>query len=53
MGVFSIFPARASTAAGEVDALYAFLLVVGDRDDDAHLLLRLLLRRQVSPQESR
>jgi cytochrome c oxidase subunit II len=29
MGVFSIFPARASTSAGEVDALYAFLLVVG------------------------
>src|SRR5579862_3167465 len=29
MGVFSIFPARASTTAGEVDALYAFLLVVG------------------------
>ena len=29
MGVFSIFPERASTATGEVDALYAFLLVVG------------------------
>ena len=29
MGVFSIFPERASTGAGEVDALYAFLLVVG------------------------
>ena len=29
MGIFSIFPDRASTAAGEVDALYAFLLVVG------------------------
>src|SRR5262245_7889964 len=29
MGVFSIFPARASAAAGEVDALYTFLLVVG------------------------
>lgn len=29
MGVFSIFPARASAAAGEVDALYSFLLVVG------------------------
>ena len=29
MGIFSIFPARASTAAGEVDALYTFLLVVG------------------------
>jgi cytochrome c oxidase subunit II len=29
MGVFSIFPERASTAAGEVDALYGFLLVVG------------------------
>src|SRR5262249_40726924 len=29
MGVFSIFPARASTSASEVDALYAFLLVVG------------------------
>jgi hypothetical protein len=28
MGVFSIFPARASAAAGEVDALYGFLLVV-------------------------
>ncbi|MDP9112631.1 MAG: cytochrome c oxidase subunit II [Acidobacteriota bacterium] len=28
MGVFSIFPERASTTAGEVDALYAFLLVV-------------------------
>jgi len=28
MGVFSIFPERASSAAGEVDALYAFLLVV-------------------------
>jgi cytochrome c oxidase subunit 2 len=29
MGVFSIFPPRASAAAGEVDALYSFLLVVG------------------------
>ena len=29
MGTFAIFPARASTTAGEVDALYAFLLVVG------------------------
>src|SRR5579863_8195680 len=29
MGIFSIFPDRASTTAGEVDALYAFLLVVG------------------------
>ena len=29
MGVFSIFPSRASVAAGEVDALYTFLLVVG------------------------
>ena len=29
MGVFSIFPDRASTTAGEVDALYTFLLVVG------------------------
>lgn len=29
MGSFSIFPDRASTSAGEVDALYAFLLVVG------------------------
>ena len=28
MGVFSIFPDRASTSAGEVDALYTFLLVV-------------------------
>jgi len=28
MGVFSIFPERASTTAGEVDALYTFLLVV-------------------------
>ena len=28
-GHFSIFPARASTTAGEVDALYTFLLVVG------------------------
>ena len=25
MGVFSIFPPRASTTAGEVDALYTFL----------------------------
>ena len=29
MDGFSIFPPRASTSAGEVDALYAFLLVVG------------------------
>jgi cytochrome c oxidase subunit 2 len=29
MGSFSIFPERASTSAGEVDALYGFLLVVG------------------------
>jgi cytochrome c oxidase subunit 2 len=29
MGIFSIFPSRASAAAGEVDALYSFLLVVG------------------------
>ncbi len=29
MGIFSIFPDRASTTAGEVDALYGFLLVVG------------------------
>lgn len=29
MGSFSIFPPRASAAAGEVDALYGFLLVVG------------------------
>jgi cytochrome c oxidase subunit 2 len=29
MGIFSIFPDRASTTAGQVDALYAFLLVVG------------------------
>jgi cytochrome c oxidase subunit II len=29
MGAFSIFPERASTSAGEVDVLYAFLLVVG------------------------
>lgn len=29
MGVFSVFPVRASAAAGEVDALYTFLLVVG------------------------
>ncbi|WP_031500021.1 cytochrome c oxidase subunit II [Bryobacter aggregatus] len=29
MNVFSIFPERASTVAGEVDALYLFLLVVG------------------------
>jgi cytochrome c oxidase subunit 2 len=28
MGPFTIFPARASTAAGEIDALYAFLCVV-------------------------
>ena len=28
MGVFSLFPARASTAAGEVDHLYSFLIVV-------------------------
>ena len=28
MNVFSIFPARASTTAAEVDALYTFLLVV-------------------------
>src|SRR3954469_24788230 len=28
MSVFSIFPARASSTAGEVDALYSFLLVV-------------------------
>jgi cytochrome c oxidase subunit 2 len=27
--IFSIFPPRASTAAGEIDALYAFLLLVG------------------------
>ena len=29
MSIFSMFPDRASTAAGEVDALYGFLLVVG------------------------
>jgi len=29
MGNLSIFPARASTVAGEVDALYGFLLLVG------------------------
>ncbi len=29
MGSFSIFPERASTSAGEVDALYGFLLIVG------------------------
>ncbi len=29
MGTFSIFPPRASAGAGEVDALYSFLLVVG------------------------
>jgi cytochrome c oxidase subunit 2 len=29
MGGFSIFPERASTVAGEVDALYGFLLVIG------------------------
>ena len=29
MNGFSIFPVRASTTAGQVDALYAFLLVVG------------------------
>lgn len=29
MGAFSIFPPRASAGAGEVDALYAYLLVVG------------------------
>jgi cytochrome c oxidase subunit 2 len=29
MGDFSLFPARASTVAGEIDALYTFLLVVG------------------------
>ena len=29
MGIFSIFPPRASAAAGEVDALYTYLLVVG------------------------
>jgi cytochrome c oxidase subunit 2 len=29
MGALSIFPPRASTTAGEVDALYGFLLVVG------------------------
>jgi cytochrome c oxidase subunit 2 len=29
MGEFSIFPARASTVAGEIDALYGFLLIVG------------------------
>ena len=29
MGVFSIFPSRASATAGEVDALYTFLLAVG------------------------
>jgi cytochrome c oxidase subunit 2 len=29
VGIFSIFPDRASTTAGEVDALYGFLLVVG------------------------
>jgi cytochrome c oxidase subunit 2 len=28
MGVFSLFPERASTTAGEVDLLYSFLLVV-------------------------
>jgi len=28
MNVFSIFPQRASVTAGEVDALYSFLLVV-------------------------
>ena len=29
MNGFSIFPERASTTAGEVDALYTYLLVVG------------------------
>jgi cytochrome c oxidase subunit II len=29
MNIFSMFPPRASAAAGEVDALYTFLLVVG------------------------
>ena len=29
MGVFTIFPPRASAGAGEVDALYTYLLVVG------------------------
>ena len=29
MGSFSIFPPRASSTAGEVDALYGFLLLVG------------------------
>ena len=29
MNVFSIFPPRASAAAGEIDALYGFLLIVG------------------------
>ena len=49
--VFRFFPPRASTGAGEVDALYTFLLVVGIGDDGADLLFRLLLRHQVPPQE--
>ena len=53
MGVFSIFPARASVAAGEVDALYTFLLVVGGAMTMLIFFFCLLLRRQVSPKESR
>ena len=53
MGVFSIFPARASVAAGEVDALYTFLLVVGGVMTALIFFFCLLLRRQVSPKESR
>ena len=53
MGVFSIFPSRASVAAGEVDALYTFLLVVGGVMTMLIFFFCLLLRRPVSPKESR
>ena len=52
MGIFSIFPDRASTTAGEVDALYAFLLVVGIVMTIADFFLRRVLRLQVPPQRS-
>ena len=52
MGVFSIFPARASAAAGEVDALYTFLLVVGVGMTALIFFFVFFLCGQVSPQES-
>ena len=46
---FPLWPDRASTAAGNVDALFIFLLIVSGLDDAADLYRRGLLRRPLPP----